>query len=227
MKNNHLIILFIYLAFTSGCAYRGAVYSEYEQTALDIRASAASGSPVQVNFGYDQGVLAYVPKQNGNTNSNQGEAVSLVSWNNIGTELNPTQISSNSVLKVDAGFISGIAAIVVSAPPTNQVQIIAPNLTNIVSISGSPGERIALAATAFTSATISPVSKDLQARRFALAKQLGAFPSDGIKANEVLIAAGFSPVQANLANDSLQDRILAAQSDTDIKDLEVAFKKVK
>jgi hypothetical protein len=145
MKHIHSIIFCACSIFSSGCAYRGAVYSEYNQVALDIRASQASGAPVQVNFGYDQGVFAYVPKQNGDTNATQGEAVSLVSWNNLATELNPTQISTNSVLRVDAGFISGIAADVASAPSSSSITIVAPNLTNTVSVTGNSGDRIAAA----------------------------------------------------------------------------------
>jgi hypothetical protein len=227
MKPFNVIVIFAYSILTTSCAYRGAVYSEYEQMALDIRASAASGSPVQVNFGYDQGVLAYVPKQNNDTNSTQGEAVSLISWNNIATELNPKKVSTNSVLRVDAGFISGVAADVVSAPPNIQVTIVAPNLTNTVSTSGSIGERIAAATTVFEPATIQVVDQGVQSRRVALAKALATFPADGTKANQVLAAAGFPTVPASQANDELQDRILAAQSDATVKILEDAFNKVK
>jgi hypothetical protein len=146
MKHTHLFVFCACSIFSAGCAYRGAVYSEYNQTALDIRASQASGAPVQVNFGYDRGVFAYVPKQNAETNSTQGEAVSVISWNNTATELNPTQTSSNSVLRADAGFISGIAADVASAPGNYQVNIVAPGLaTNTVQTSGDPGARISAA----------------------------------------------------------------------------------
>lgn len=149
MKRTHLLIVCVCSVLSAGCAYRGAVYSEYEQTALDIRTTAASSAPVQVNFGYDQGVLAYVPKLNATTNSFQGEAVSVISWDNIGLELNPTQTGSNSLLMVDAGFISGIAADVASAPEFTTVTILAPDLktttTNEISVSSSAGDRISAA----------------------------------------------------------------------------------
>jgi hypothetical protein len=226
MKHTHLIIVCACSVFSAGCAYRGAVYSEYEQVALDIRTTAASSAPVQVTFGYDQGVFAYVPKLNADTNSTQGEAVSVISWDNIGAELNPTKTGSNSVLMVDAGFISGIAADVVSAPDGSSVTILAPNLTNTVSISGDPGDRIAAATAAFAPATIHALPASLQTRRVALAKRLGKFPTDGIKANQVLVAAGFPPVPADHAIAALQDRIEAAQSDQAVKTLEDAFNKV-
>jgi hypothetical protein len=154
MKILILFVVSVCLTVLTGCAYRGAVYSEYEQLALDIRSTAASSAPVQVNFGYEQSVFAYVPKQNAGSNSTQGEAVSVISWNNIATELNPTQISTNSVLRVDAGFISGIAADVASAPSNSTVTIVAPNLTNTVSVTGSAGERISAATTAFAAKAV-------------------------------------------------------------------------
>jgi hypothetical protein len=227
MKINHLVLISSCCVPLMGCAYRGAVYSEYEQVALDVRSSAASSAPVQVNLGYDRGVFTYVPKQNGETNSTQGEAVSVVSWNNICTELNPMRQSTNSVLKVDAGFISGVAADVVSAPEGSSVTIVAPSLTNTVAVSGSPGERIAAATAAFAPATIAPVSSSLQARRVALIKQLAAFGTDGAKANQVLQAAGFPTVAPNKAISEVQDRIVAAQSEEAVKKLEDAFNQVK
>ncbi len=162
MKHINLIIFCVCSVFSASCAYRGAVYSDYNQVGLDIRTSQASGAPVQVNFGYDQGVFAYVPKQNGETNSTQGEAVSVISWNNIATELNPTQTSTNSVLRVDAGFISGIAADVVSAPAGSSVTIVAPNLTNTVSVQGSPGGRIAAATAAFAANAVQTENQDAE-----------------------------------------------------------------
>jgi hypothetical protein len=227
MKYKNLILVCFGCQLLMGCTYRGAVYSEYEQVALDVRSSAASSAPVQVNFGYDRGVFAYVPKQNGSSNSTQGEAVSVVSWNNIATELNPTQTSTNSVLRVDAGFISGIAADVVSAPSNCSVNIVGPDLTNTVDVSGTPGERLAAAVTAFAPANLIVVPPDIQARRVALVKLLGTFPKDGAKANQVLVAAGFSAVTAKQAIGELQGRIVEAQTDDAVKNLEDAFNKVK
>ena len=146
MKYINLIIFATFAFLVEGCSsYRGAVYSDYTQAGLDIRSSAASGAPVQVNFGYDQGVFAYVPKQNADTSSTQGEAVSLISWNNMAAELNPMGTSSNSLLRVDAGFISGIASDIAAAPAGSTVTIVAPGLSNTVAVTGEPGARIAVA----------------------------------------------------------------------------------
>lgn len=116
-------LLALTLTFT-GCQYRGAVYSEYNQTALDIRAQQASSSPIKVNFGYDRGVFAYVPKRNASTNSFDGEAVSVIAWNNLQHDINPFTTATNSLLRVDAGFISGVAAIVATAPADAEVVIV-------------------------------------------------------------------------------------------------------
>ena len=65
---------------------------------------------------------AYVPKRNADANSTQGEAVSVISWNNLASQANPTK-TTESLLKVDAGFISGIAANVASVPAGTTVKI--------------------------------------------------------------------------------------------------------
>jgi hypothetical protein len=225
MKNLILFVICACSVLLAGCAYRGAVYSEYNQAALDIRASEASGAPVQVNFGYDQGVFAYVPKQNGDTNSIQGEAVSVVSWNNMATELNPTQTSTNTVLRVDAGFISGIAADVVSAPANSQVMIVAPNLTNTVSVQGNPGERIVAATTVFAPATIQVLTPDIQARKIALQKRLAGLAGNGDKAKQILADAGGPAVIADQAIQALQGYIAETSTPDAVKKLEDAFNK--
>ena len=93
------------LVLTPGCKYRGAVYSEYTTAGVDIRANAASESPIQVAFGYDRGVVAFIPRRTSGTNGSPGEAVSAISWSNLGSRYSPA--ASNSVLTVDAGFITG------------------------------------------------------------------------------------------------------------------------
>src|SRR5437867_12266422 len=112
MKRLPLISASLVLIMTAGCAYHGAVYSEYSQLALDVRSTAESSAPIKVSFGYDRGVVAYVPKLKAKT----GEACSIISWQNIGSTVSPSQLGTQSVLRVDAGFISGTAANVASAP---------------------------------------------------------------------------------------------------------------
>jgi len=157
----------------TGCAYRGAVYSEYQQFDLDLRATTTSSSsaPVDVNLGYDRGVFAYVPKQNAETNSTQGEAVSLISWNNTASSINPSGTSSNSLLKVDAGFITGVAADVVTAPTNAIVYLVAPGLTNTIQTVGGPGDRITAATAVFAVEAAHSANEQ--------AEELAVFTNDG------------------------------------------------
>lgn len=134
----------------SGCAYHGAVYSEYSQFALDIRTSGESSSPIKVDLGYDRGVMSYVPKLKGDA----GEACSILSWEDIGSVVSPDLIktnTTNSVLRVNSGFISGMAANVASIPSGQQITIEPDPETRSpatqVTTSGEPGERISTALT--------------------------------------------------------------------------------
>lgn len=151
MKTLRLFTMLIALAGFSGCAYRGAVYSEYSQFGLDVRSTAESGAPVKLSLGYDRGVVAYVPKLAGD----KGEAGSIISWQDIGSVASPVLASSNHVLQADAGVISGTAAIVAAAPDDAEV-VIAPEAESRgaglkFKTKGGAGERIsaALAATSF------------------------------------------------------------------------------
>jgi len=214
------------LILTSGCAYHGAVYSEYTQFALDVRTTAESSAPVKVNLGYDRGVMAYVPKLKGKT----GESCSIISWQDIGSIANPSQTSTGSILRVDAGFISGIAAEVAAAPSNATVVVVpAPETKRAATqlrITSDPGKRISAALT-FAPATVRPISEELQARRVTLSHLLGAFGGDANKANKVLSAAGFPAAPGDKAVIALQDRILAAQTEEDVKKLEDAFNTVR
>ncbi len=159
MRRSYLFAACTCLALAAGCAYRGAVYSEYAQFALDIRTTQESSAPVMVNVGYDRGVLAHIPKRSNEANSLQGEAVSVISWNNLATEPNPVNAITGRLLKADAGFISGIAANVAAAPDNATVVIVpAPVAREVpsglreqpvfsVETKGNPGERIAAAVT--------------------------------------------------------------------------------
>ena len=57
MNRLNLLLACACLVLPTGCAYRGAVYSEYSQVGLDIRTTQASNAPIMVNFGYDRGVF--------------------------------------------------------------------------------------------------------------------------------------------------------------------------
>lgn len=140
-------ILGLAMVLASGCAYHGAVYSEYSQFALDVRSTAESSSPIKVDLGYDRGVFAYVPKLNGKN----GEACSIISWQNIGSSPEPSGLGSNRLLTVDAAVISGIAANVAAVPESMNVSIVQPNGPSVeLQTSGGPGARVATALVALT-----------------------------------------------------------------------------
>lgn len=151
MKAVRFLVAVFAVGVCSGCAYHGAVYSEYSQFALDVRSTAESSAPIKVALGYDRGVAAYVPKLAGNS----GEACSIISWQDIGSVVSPSLTSTSKVLRADAGFISGTAATVAAAPAEAQVVIVPDAETRGHRLEfktiGGPGARIsaALAPTTF------------------------------------------------------------------------------
>ena len=216
--------VFIIAAFgvimVGGCAYHGAVYSEYAQFALDVRSTAESSAPIKVDLGYDRGVLAYVPKLKGKT----GEACSVISWQDIGSTAAPSQIGTGSVLRVDAGFISGTAAKVASAPSDATIVILPGPEAKAARIelktTGGPGERITTALP-FAHETLIEISKPLQQRREALAHRLDSLTEP--QAEAVLKKAGLSVTPNMSAQDSLRVAISRALDEAAISNLEAAF----
>ncbi len=141
MKNNTLIIIIAVLCL-GGCGYRGAVYSQYTQMGLQVKTSGETASPVDVNFGYDRGAMAIVPKRE--TGTWEGEAGSIIARNNMDVQLLPR--TGEEVFKVDEAFISGSAAIVASLPESDRVIVtVAPRESIETKIKGSPGSRIGTA----------------------------------------------------------------------------------
>jgi len=142
-----LAVPWLLLALTGCGTYHGAVYSEYSQFALDIRTSAESSSPIKVDLGYDRGVMTYTPKLKGET----GEACSVISWQDIGSVVTPSMVSTSSVLRVNSGFISGTAATVAAVPSDTHVTIAPDPETKSPTVQlttvGTPGERISTALT--------------------------------------------------------------------------------
>lgn len=197
----------------TGCAYRGAVYSEYQQFDLDIRATTTSSSsaPIDVNLGYDLGIFAYVPKQNAETNSTQGEAVSLISWNNIASSINPSGTSSNSLLKVDAGFITGIAADVVTAPTNATVYIVAPGLTNTIQTVGGAGDRLTAATAVFAAAAVQSENEQAQTLATATDDGMGKVKPDKLDALVAgTVLAGNVANYYNVPVDSLKSKLMGS-----------------
>ncbi len=207
MKPLVFVSIFAGVGLAAGCAYRGAVYSEYNQVSLDVRANQASSAPVKVNFGYDRQMMAYIPKRNPTTNSIRGEAVSVISWNDIYTTLAPSKLGTSSVLRVEAGFIAGTAANVAAAPSNATVIITSPAGTNfVVNTQGSPGRRIA---TAFKP-TARFVSAD-QAEMQELLDQIMAKPDPGRSAlfeqAAKALPADFETIYASRISQGLPPRV--------------------
>lgn len=100
----------------SACHYPGAIYTEYTHLGLGVRSSPESASPVDVNFGYERGVLAIVPKR-----ADGKDATSLISRTDIGTNLNQT---GKTLLQVSSDFIAGTAAIAATIPAGADVEFI-------------------------------------------------------------------------------------------------------
>ena len=130
-----------------GCAYRGAIYSSYQEGGIGIRTTAESSAPIKVHFGYDRSVAAFVPRRGGDAQSE--EATSLISKDQVGANLNPTKITTADALMIDSAFITGTAAIVASAPDDATVTVnAAPGVPGASYVAiGSAGDRIGMALT--------------------------------------------------------------------------------
>ena len=91
--------------------------------------------------------MNFTPKLKGDT----GEACSIISWEDIGSVASPELVKTNSLLRVNSGFISGTAANVAAIPSGTQINIEPDPETRSPALhlttSGTPGERISTALT--------------------------------------------------------------------------------
>ncbi len=151
MLRGSILILAMAVIF-SGCAYQGAVYSEYTHYGLGVRSAVEEASPVNVELGYGRGVYALVPKRE--AGPSQGEAASLISKNDLGSDPRPN--ATEELLRVDAQFISGAAAIAAVMPENTVLMINSAagvedakvNIQNVmVKVKGEPKERLSAAFT--------------------------------------------------------------------------------
>ncbi|PON14999.1 hypothetical protein C2W62_26160 [Candidatus Entotheonella serta] len=153
MTKGSMLILAIALIF-SGCAYRGAVYSEYTHYGIGIRSAVEEASPINVEVGYGRGVYALVPKREGGLS--RGEAASLISKNNLGSDIRPRapDTDTEEILQVDAQFVSGAAAVAAVLPENSVLMINSAvgtedatvNLQNVrVDVQGEPMQRLSAA----------------------------------------------------------------------------------
>lgn len=63
------------LAFSAGCTYQGMIYAEHTHVGTQIKiAPQADAKPVDINLGYDRGVIAVVPRTA--PGQNAGSAIS-------------------------------------------------------------------------------------------------------------------------------------------------------
>jgi hypothetical protein len=140
MIRSSLLVLSIGVIL-SGCTYRGAVYSEYTHFGLSIRSSVESAAPIDVEFGYGRGVFTIVPKRDGK--KAPGESASLISMNHLGSIARPAK-PDDTVLRVNAGFVSGSAALAAVMPDGTFV-VIQPHAEGLlppIKVSGTPEERL-------------------------------------------------------------------------------------
>lgn len=153
-----LLLAFAALSASTGCGYKGAIYSSYQEAGLGIRTTAESDAPVKVHFGYDHSVAALVPRRGGDLTNE--EATSLISKEAVGAGVNPVRAGTEPLLCMDSAFISGTAAIVASAPSGATVKVlpataacpacpgaVAERGSITVTTEGNAGARIAAALT--------------------------------------------------------------------------------
>lgn len=138
----------VWLASAVGCTYHGALYAEYGQVGLGVRAAPEQGSPADVHFGWDRGVFAWVPKRD--PANEAGEGGSIISRNLIGANLGGLVPAAGNrdpepLLEVDAAFISGTAAVVASVPDNTKVVVRDADGPFDLVTDGSAGARIAAA----------------------------------------------------------------------------------
>jgi hypothetical protein len=160
MKRLPLWILALGIGILTGCTYRGAVYSEYTHYGLGIRTSVESAAPVDVELGYGHGVFSLVPKRPGEAVS--GEAVSVIGVQHIYTIATPVSTLNQNLLRVDAGFISGSAALAAVTPDATELVIDLPQARSMqVQVKGEPQVRLR---TAFqpTARFVTPEQQTLQ-----------------------------------------------------------------
>jgi len=68
-----------------GCVYHGAVFSEYTQLSMGVRADRQTNIPLRLNVGYDHGIVAIVPKHEIDTDDGmgRGQVGSLIARNEV------------------------------------------------------------------------------------------------------------------------------------------------
>lgn len=68
-----------------GCVYHGAVFSEYSQLGMGVRADRQTAVPVRLNVGYEHAMVAVVPKHDVDADDGlgKGQVGSLISRNEL------------------------------------------------------------------------------------------------------------------------------------------------
>ncbi len=156
---------------SSGCSYSGAIYGSQQKFGLGIHLTTSDTTPVEMNVGYDQAVIAYVPRRG--PEGATDEATAIISKNDLRTISNPTQLKSNPILQVDAALISGTAAIVASTTPGKTVEVSVGDRSQTLPIVGNAGERISTALTGDPAAL-----SEVQQKFAALHHRLAALAPD-------------------------------------------------
>ncbi len=143
MKRPGIAALLLTAGAAVGC-YRGSVYSQYTEIALSAAMRPEEGVPARVNFGYDRGAVAFVSKLD--SGRHRGEAASVISKESVAVVTDPRDLD-DTLLQVDAAFISGNAAVVAAIPANRPWKVVDASGNTIYSgnTTGSAGGRIATA----------------------------------------------------------------------------------
>ena len=213
---SYVLIAFNIIMIT-GCVYNGAVYSEYQHfTLAGVRASPEGATPIDITFGYDRGVIAYIPKKNGN-----GDSSSIIAKNFVKASTNPIN-NSKDLLKIDASFYSGNTAIIAAAPPDVEVVLKSGDKTErkIKIDSSSPQDRITMS---FAKPTIGIIEGAIQERRKVLIEKLKTL--EDTQAHYIIGIMQYPPQENPI--DFLQNLIFKARTPESVMRLESAFQKVE
>ena len=98
--------------------YNGAIYADYTQNGIGVRMAPESSSPAEIHFAYDRGIFASIPKKKGAKDGQDSTAI--ISKNNVYT----AKLSDDTKeIRVDAAFLTGMAAQVAGAPKGSKVNI--------------------------------------------------------------------------------------------------------
>lgn len=201
-----MVLLFLAGMPLTGCASNAATFYEGTRFAFVIEFKPESSQPMNLSLGYKRRIAAVVPPQKpapktpaqNQDPTHEGDALSLVSTFDVeGAGIGGVTIKNT--------FASGLAA-------------------NEMTSGSDAGTKLKAL---FAPATFTKVSEDVQKRKVALEKKLGAL-NDNSKAGQILSLLGIKakpPVGCENRESIciLQDEISHAQDESTVQRIESAF----